>query len=163
MPTAHYSRRSQAEWGSKAAISIRQDLASLVRQEQMDAYEFLLGTLSVWRVTHLLQAEDGPGDVVVHLRRSAGTGFWGQLLDCFYCLSVWIAAPFAFYLGKTWSRKVLLWLALSAAAILLERATDRQHGEAPASYIEESEDEYVLRQKAGRGSSDDPGASGAQT
>ena len=126
-------------------------------------YELLLGTLAVWRVTHLLQAEDGPGDVVVHLRRRAGTGFWGQLLDCFYCLSVWIAAPFAICLGKTWSRRVLLWLALSAGAILLERATDRTHGEAPALYIEESEDEYVLRQKAGRGSSDDPVASGTQT
>ena len=64
-------------------------------------YEFLLGTLAVWRITHLLQAEDGPWDVVVHLRRRAGTGFWGQLLDCFYCLSVWIAAPFAVYLGET--------------------------------------------------------------
>ena len=129
----------------------------------MDFYEFLLGTLAVWRITHLLQAEDGPWDVVVHLRRRAGTGFWGQLLDCFYCLSVWIAAPFAICLGKTWSRKVLLWLALSAGAILLERATDRTHGEAPALYIEESEDEYVLRQKADRGSSDDPEASSAQT
>ena len=129
----------------------------------MDFYEFLLGTLAVWRATHLLQAEDGPGDVVVHLRRRAGTGFWGQLLDCFYCLSVWIAAPFAICLGKTWSRRVLLWLALSAGAILLERATDRKHGEAPALYIEESEDEYVLRQKADRGSSDGPDASGTQT
>jgi hypothetical protein len=127
----------------------------------MDPFEFLLGTLAVWRVTHLLQAEDGPGDVVVHLRRRAGTGFWGQLLDCFYCLSVWIAAPFAIYLGKTWSRKVLLWLALSAGAILLERATDRKQVEAQALYIEESEDEYVLRQKADSGSSDDPEASGA--
>ena len=128
----------------------------------MDFYEFILGTLAVWRITHLLQAEDGPWDVVVHLRHRAGTGFWGQLLDCFYCLSVWIAAPFAIYLGKTWSRKVLLWLALSAGAILLERATDRKHDEAPAMYIEESEDEYVLRQKADRASSDDPEASGTQ-
>ena len=71
-------------------------------------YEFLLGTLAVWRITHLLQAEDGPWDVVVHLRRRAGTGFWGQLLDCFYCLSVWIAAPFAVYLGETWSRESFL-------------------------------------------------------
>ena len=128
----------------------------------MDVYGFLLGTLAVWRITHLLQAEDGPWDVVVHLRRRAGTGFWGQLLDCFYCLSIWTAAPFAIFLGKTWSRKVLLWLALSAGAILLERATDRKHGDAPALYIEESEDEYVLRQQADRGSPDEPEASGAQ-
>ena len=125
--------------------------------------EFVLGTLAVWRITHLLQAEDGPWDVVVHLRRRAGTGFWGQLLDCFYCLSVWIAAPFAVYLGETLDQRIMLWLALSAGAILLERATDRKHGEAPALYIEESEDEYVLREKADSGRSDDPSASGTQT
>lgn len=118
-------------------------------------YEFLLGTLSVWRITHLLQAEDGPWDAVVHLRRSAGTGFWGQVLDCFYCLSVWIAAPFAIYLGETLSQRILLWLALSAGAILLERATDRGRGATPALFIEESEDEYVLRQKASGGKSND--------
>jgi hypothetical protein len=125
-------------------------------------YEFLLGTLAVWRVTHLLQAEDGPWDVVVRLRRRAGTGFWGQLLDCFYCLSLWIAAPPAIYQGETLDQTIVLWLALSAGAILLERATDRKHDEAPALYIEESEDEYVLRQKANRGSSDDPDAYGTQ-
>ena len=54
----------------------------------MDIYDLVLGTLAVWRITHLLQAEDGPWDVVVRLRRRTGTGFWGQLLDCFYCLSV---------------------------------------------------------------------------
>ncbi len=118
----------------------------------MDFYTFLLGVLSAWRITHLLQAEDGPWDMVVYLRRSAGTGFWGQLLDCFYCLSVWIAAPLALYLGETLSQRILLWLALSAGAILLERATDRRHGETPALFIEESEDEYVLRQKANRDS-----------
>ncbi len=110
-------------------------------------YEFLLGVLAVWRITHLLQAEDGPWDVVVYLRRRVGAGFWGQLLDCFYCLSVWIAAPFALYLGETLGQRILLWLALSAGAILLERVTDRGYGAAPALLIEESEDEYVLRQK----------------
>jgi hypothetical protein len=123
-------------------------------------YEFLLGVLSVWRITHLLQAEDGPWDVVVHLRRRAGAGFWGQLLDCFYCLSLWIAAPCAIYLGGTLSQRILLWPALSAGAILLERVTDRGHGEAPALFIEESEDEYVLRQSENAGKSNDPDAPG---
>ena len=40
----------------------------------MRFYSFLLGILSVWRITHLLQAEDGPWAVVVRLRRRAGTG-----------------------------------------------------------------------------------------
>jgi hypothetical protein len=88
-------------------------------------YWFVLGVLAVWRVTHLLSAEDGPWDVVIRLRRRAGTGFWGTLLDCFYCLSLWIAAPFAVLLGGGWTERLLLWPALSAGAILLERVTSR--------------------------------------
>jgi hypothetical protein len=108
-------------------------------------YSFLLGVLSVWRITYLLHAEDGPWDVVVHLRRGVGEGFWGQLLDCFYCLSVWIAAPFAVVLGQTLGERILMWPALSAGAILLERITDRGHDESPAPFIEDSaEDENVL-------------------
>lgn len=80
----------------------------------MNFYELLLGILAVWRVTHLLHAEDGPWDIVVHLRRLAGTSFWGQLLDCFYCLSVWIAVPIAILLGHSFVHGFMLWLALSA-------------------------------------------------
>lgn len=110
----------------------------------MRFYRFLLGILSVWRITHLLYAEDGPWDGVVHLRQSAGSGFWGQLLDCFYCLSVWIAAPIAIYLGQKLDERILMWPALSAGAILLERVVDRGHGEAPVLFFEESEDDYVM-------------------
>jgi hypothetical protein len=92
----------------------------------VDAYRFVLGVLAVWRVTHLLFAEDGPWDVVVRVRRRAGGGFWGRLLDCFYCLSLWIAAPLAVLLGSGWAERLLLWPALSAGAILLERATSRE-------------------------------------
>jgi len=46
----------------------------------MRFYWFALAALCVWRITHLLQAEDGPLDFVVRFRRRAGTGFWGKLL-----------------------------------------------------------------------------------
>jgi hypothetical protein len=128
----------------------------------MGFYRFLLGTLAVWRITHLLHAEDGPWDVVVRLRRRAGDGFWGQLLDCFYCLSVWIAAPLALFLGDKLSERILLWPALSAGAILLERVADRGHGEPPALFVEDSEDEYaMLRQKEGAGPPNTPDPSRA--
>lgn len=110
----------------------------------MPFYRFLLGILSVWRITHLLQAENGPWDVVVRLRHGAGEGFWGQLLDCFYCLSVWIAAPLSFWLGSTFCERILLWPALSAGAILLERVTNPEYGEAPAPFVEDSEDEHAM-------------------
>src|SRR4051794_28736585 len=89
-------------------------------------YLLILGILGVWRITHLLNAEDGPGKVLVRLRKLAGIGFFGELLDCFYCLSLWVAAPFAYVLGSGWKETLLLWPALSAAAILLERSTSKQ-------------------------------------
>ena len=42
----------------------------------MSYYWLVLGSLCVWRVTHLLHAEDGPWDLVVRLRRLAGAGFF---------------------------------------------------------------------------------------
>jgi hypothetical protein len=89
----------------------------------MRFYGLLLGSLAVWRITHLLASEDGPWDLVLRLRKAAGSGFLGQMMDCFYCLSVWIALPFAFCIAESWREGLLLWPALSGAAILLERAT----------------------------------------
>jgi hypothetical protein len=85
-------------------------------------FQFVLACLAVWRITHLLNAEDGPWEIFVHVRRSL-PGMGGQLLDCFYCLSIWIAVPFAWWMGKRWTESLLLWPAMSGAAILLERAT----------------------------------------
>ena len=99
----------------------------------MGFYGFTLGVLCVWRITHLLNAEDGLGDLLVKLRESAGNGFWGNLLDCFYCLSLMIALPFAVWLGETLKEQVLLWPALSGGAILIERLT----AGSPAPYIED--------------------------
>lgn len=93
----------------------------------------LIAVLACWRVTHLLNAEDGPGDVLVHLRRLAGAGVGGKLLDCFYCLSLWIAAPIAILIARGWRDGILLWLSISAGAILFERATMR------VPYFEERE------------------------
>lgn len=86
-----------------------------------DAIGLLMGALAVWRVTHLLHAEDGPWDIVVRLRTAAGNGTLGSMMDCFYCLSVWMALPFAAWLSNSWLQGLLWWPALSGAAILLER------------------------------------------
>ncbi len=103
-------------------------------------YYLVLTALATWRITHLLSLEDGPWDLVVKLRRLAGTGFWGKLLDCFYCLSLWVAAPFAWLTGGDWKERLLLWPAISAAAILMERATLRS-----PFFQEDTEEEHVLR------------------
>jgi len=114
--------------------------------------KFLLGILAVWRITHLLNAEDGPWDLYVRLRQIMGNSSWGALLDCFYCLSLWIAAPFANWLGAGWKERLLLWPALSGGAILVEglvsrlRQNERENESPRALYFEEQEDSNVLRQ-----------------
>lgn len=114
----------------------------------MHFYWLLLAMLSAWRITHLLQAEDGPWELMARLRRRAGARFWGKLLDCFYCLSLWVAAPLAFFIGENWRERLLLWPALSAGAILLERLSRREASTPSAVYFEDQENEHVLlRQK----------------
>ena len=91
--------------------------------EQGAAFRFALGSLATWRLTHLFAEEDGPFDAGVRLRLRAGDGPLGELLDCFYCLSVWVAAPAALLVARGRREAPLTWLALSGAACLLERAT----------------------------------------
>jgi hypothetical protein len=85
------------------------------------AMRFALGALATWRVTHLLAEEDGPADAVIRVRTRLGTGPLGELLDCFACLSLWVAAPVAFATSRRPREAPLHWLALSGAACLLER------------------------------------------
>ncbi|MEY8689478.1 MAG: DUF1360 domain-containing protein [Leptothrix sp. (in: b-proteobacteria)] len=88
-------------------------------------WPFMLGSLATWRICHLVAHEDGPGDLIVKLRIYAGTSFWGGLMDCFYCLSLWVAAPLAVLLAQDMAQGLWFWLALSGAACLLERVTTR--------------------------------------
>jgi hypothetical protein len=44
-------------------------------------------------------------------------------MDCFYCTSLWVAAPIALKLSPHPRELPLTWLALSGAACLLEQAT----------------------------------------
>jgi hypothetical protein len=82
---------------------------------------FFLAALVTWRVCHLLATEDGPGDVVARLRVWLGASRIGQFLDCFGCLSIWVAIPFAFFVSEGPLNLVMTWLALSGAALLVER------------------------------------------
>jgi hypothetical protein len=111
-----------------------------VQRMEIGVAEFAVGAAAVWRLTHLLNAEDGPWNMLTRMRKRAGNGALGKMLDCFYCLSVWVALPVAAALGTTWKERILLWPALSGAAILLERAAARaQHGAGQAMWYEEPE------------------------
>jgi len=121
----------------------------------MSFYYLMLGVLGVWRITHLLQAEDGPWDLVVRLRRATGARTWARVLDCFHCLSLWIAAPFAILLGTDVLEILLLWLALSAAAILLESLTFTAPP-AVAPYWKEEDTDDLLRTEQASTNADQP-------
>jgi hypothetical protein len=105
---------------------------------------FLLAVLATWRVTHLLASEDGPADIVFRLRRRLGEGLLGSIMDCFNCLSLWIAAPAALFVS-TWPHVwVVSWLALSGGACLLERLTEKSI--APADKFQSTDgNDDVLR------------------
>ena len=90
---------------------------------------WFLVVLATWRLCHLLSAEDGPGDVVLHLRRAAGDGWIGRAMDCFHCLSLWVAAPLALALVQEPLAWTLCWLGTSGAACLLERTTGHRSSE----------------------------------
>lgn len=91
----------------------------------MDAWSpmlsLALAILATWRITHLLAEEDGPFDSILKLRAKLGTSTVGKLMDCFQCLSLWIAVPFTFMVARPAWTWIPAWLALSGSACLLER------------------------------------------
>lgn len=82
---------------------------------------FVLALLATWRITHLLASEDGPWDIVARLRAALAGSAFARILDCFGCLSLWVAVPLAFFVSWRPAELIPIWLALSGAALLLDR------------------------------------------
>lgn len=91
-------------------------------------FRLVIAVLATWRLAHLIAREDGPFDIIVRLRGRVGDRLVGQLMDCPYCLSLWIAVPFAFTLATTAPAWCAAWLAISGGASLLELYAERQAG-----------------------------------
>lgn len=118
---------------------------------EMLVLKLVLLALAVFRGAALLTQDDGPWDVFLRLRMAVGVydrneygkvgGFWAALLECPYCMGMWMAlvavvvlvavpfpvefprdpvsACFAFlWLGVTW-------FALAGAQAVLERIAGR--------------------------------------
>lgn len=83
--------------------------------------ESVVAALAVWRITHLLVHEDGPGGAVVRLRGVSARLLRHSPLDCFLCTSVWVAVVPAWVTGDGLTERLLMIPALSGAAILLQR------------------------------------------
>lgn len=101
----------------------------------MDNLTIIIAILATWRLSAMLSYETGPFNIFILLREMAGIvhdddgkkivvpeSFFAELLDCVWCLSVWIGGAMAiglfFYPVLFW---LLLPFALSAGAILIER------------------------------------------
>ena len=107
--------------------------------------KFVLASLATWRVTHLLAREDGPADLIVRLRTRLGSGLAGTLMDCFKCLSLWIAAPAALFVTRNLLDWLFTWLALSGAACLWVRLGQEPVEIQPVSEPIEGDTSHVLR------------------
>jgi hypothetical protein len=111
----------------------------------MEPVSFFVAALAAWRAAHFLYAEDGPWQSVARLR-AALVGRQVRTLDCFLCVSVLPALPAAMWMGSEWRQWLLLWPALSAAVILIERAAfPGTFADAPV-FSEDEESSNVLRQ-----------------
>jgi hypothetical protein len=86
-------------------------------------------------------------------------------MDCFDCVSLWVAMPFAVLTGDGWREMALAWPALSAAAMIVNRGVLRLRPPAAAVYTEDTPGEVQdvqLRQGAGGRSDDDDTESGGE-
>jgi hypothetical protein len=108
-------------------------------------WSFILAVLATWRVTHLLASEDGPADLIVRFRALLGESLAGKLMDCFYCLSLWIAAPAALFVTRKPLEWLMTWLALSGGACLLDRLGKEPAAMHAAPQPGEGEMDNVLR------------------
>jgi hypothetical protein len=104
----------------------------------------VLAVLATWRLTHLLASEDGPGDIIFRFRRLLGQTPAGELMDCFNCLSLWIAAPVALSVSRQPVEWLMSWLAASGAACLLERLGREPAGVQSVSQPGSGELDHVL-------------------
>jgi hypothetical protein len=98
--------------------------------------DFVIGFMAVWRLSSLIVQEKGPFNIFVKIRKLAkiehdDTGevvsspdtFWGGLLSCVWCSSVWISGFWTacYILNKELTMYCSIFLALSAGAIWLNK------------------------------------------
>lgn len=90
----------------------------------IDLPRLIILILATWRLTSLVLREDGPWKLFVHLRTILGRTDVGiGALSCFWCLSVWIGTLLSLLSLWGYGHLVMLPLALSAAAIGMEKVT----------------------------------------
>jgi len=85
---------------------------------------FLLSTLAVWRIGHMILDENGPFNIFGKLANYTDKlkykdGGLKQLSTCFYCMSIYLSVPFSIYLANNVVEFIIYVLSMSALAIIL--------------------------------------------
>jgi hypothetical protein len=81
----------------------------------------VIAWLLVWRVTALLVRDRGPFDVLVRLRAGLAKRGLHELILCFHCTAVWVAALATIVLYEWRWPAVAIALAIAGAASITER------------------------------------------
>lgn len=103
----------------------------------MNIATILILSLATWRLASLLYDEEGPWQVFNRVRGLFGikhdedgpvkypSTLFGDIFQCFWCVSLYTAAIMSafvtLYTGLDWQEWVLLWLASSTGAIVIEQ------------------------------------------
>jgi hypothetical protein len=87
--------------------------------------KYFVISIVVWRVTHLITAEDGPFDLILKFRKLLGNSFLGKLMDCFYCASVWVGLAAVLCISRNWVDILILTFYYSGTAVIIEKLTNR--------------------------------------
>ena len=109
--------------------------------------KLVLAILATWRFTHLVAREDGPADLIARARVALGNGLWGRMVNCFQCLSLWVAAPVAPWITTKPLDAVIVWLAVSGGACLCERIGQPDVFVQPLPEPNQGDDHGMLRTK----------------
>lgn len=107
-------------------------------------FRLVIVVLTTWRITHLLAKEDGPAYIIARFRARVGDGLLGQLMDCFKCLSLWVAAPMALLVFQRPLDWLIGWLAISGAACLLEQIGQQPVVIQPIPQIQEGGEDHGM-------------------
>jgi hypothetical protein len=121
----------------------------------------VLAILATWRLTHLIVREDGPAGLLARARAALSDRLGAGMLDCFYCTSLWVAAPLALWVASRALDVAITWLALSGAACLCERIGQPDVVVQPLPESIPGEDDGMLRtQRDSAGDHDGVAATG---
>ena len=86
----------------------------------MTALLFAAAVLGTYRAVRMFLLEDGPFDVFAAIRARVTQRTWvGRGLQCYLCLSFWVALGAASLMAANWRELVLLWGGIAGGAVVL--------------------------------------------